>query len=224
VALAMSPIVPGLRVTRCRVRHRRDITRSRVRPGTAKSGTARCGSSCPGPARSGPAPSPGRARPRRRLHTRNRARNGRSSCKAAPRAGRAPGRRSGHECCRAAPLRPTAGRRAVRTAPGRSRRDDAPCRSTSGRSGGLSSVWPSAAAGPEAKGQGTSPIDGLELGSTVRDDRCIRWLRTLSKGVSAMQPTLVSRNVSNLYTSSLAWGGWGSNPRPADYESAALTG
>ena len=33
-----------------------------------------------------------------------------------------------------------------------------------------------------------------------------------------MQPTLVSRNVSNLYTGSLAWGGWGSNPRPADYE------
>jgi len=33
-----------------------------------------------------------------------------------------------------------------------------------------------------------------------------------------MQPTLVSGNVSNLYTCSLAWGGWGSNPRPADYE------
>ena len=39
----------------------------------------------------------------------------------------------------------------------------------------------SAAAGPEAKGQGTSPIDGLELGSTVRDDRCIRRLPDVIK-------------------------------------------
>jgi hypothetical protein len=28
----------------------------------------------------------------------------------------------------------------------------------------------------------------------------------------------------NFYSSHIVWGGWGSNPRPADYESAALTG
>jgi hypothetical protein len=29
---------------------------------------------------------------------------------------------------------------------------------------------------------------------------------------------LVSRNFSNLYSLYIMWGGWGSNPRPADYE------
>ena len=27
-----------------------------------------------------------------------------------------------------------------------------------------------------------------------------------------------SRNFSNLYSDHITWGGWGSNPRPADYE------
>ena len=33
-----------------------------------------------------------------------------------------------------------------------------------------------------------------------------------------MQPTLASRDVLNIYSSDMQWGGWGSNPRPADYE------
>jgi len=36
--------------------------------------------------------------------------------------------------------------------------------------------------------------------------------------VSAMQSALASQNVSNLYSGKMQWGGWGSNPRPADYE------
>jgi hypothetical protein len=37
--------------------------------------------------------------------------------------------------------------------------------------------------------------------------------------VSAMQSALASQNVSNLYSGKMQWDGWGSNPRPADYES-----
>jgi hypothetical protein len=33
-----------------------------------------------------------------------------------------------------------------------------------------------------------------------------------------MQSSLTSRNVSNSIQVTLRWGGWGSNPRPADYE------
>jgi hypothetical protein len=33
-----------------------------------------------------------------------------------------------------------------------------------------------------------------------------------------MQSALASQNVSNLYSGKMQWGGWGSNPRPADYE------
>jgi len=33
-----------------------------------------------------------------------------------------------------------------------------------------------------------------------------------------MQSSLASRNVSNAIQVTLRWGGWGSNPRPADYE------
>jgi hypothetical protein len=33
-----------------------------------------------------------------------------------------------------------------------------------------------------------------------------------------MQSYLASRNVSNFIQVTLRWGGWGSNPRPADYE------
>jgi len=33
-----------------------------------------------------------------------------------------------------------------------------------------------------------------------------------------MQSSLASRNVSNVIYATLRWGGWGSNPRPADYE------
>src|SRR5580658_10316904 len=29
---------------------------------------------------------------------------------------------------------------------------------------------------------------------------------------------LASRNFSDLYSARITWGGWGSNPRPADYE------
>jgi hypothetical protein len=38
------------------------------------------------------------------------------------------------------------------------------------------------------------------------------------EGASAMQSPLASRNFSNLFQVTLRWGGWGSNPRPADYE------
>ena len=33
-----------------------------------------------------------------------------------------------------------------------------------------------------------------------------------------MQPTVASRDISNVCTGESWWGGWGSNPRPADYE------
>jgi hypothetical protein len=41
--------------------------------------------------------------------------------------------------------------------------------------------------------------------------------RTL-EGASVMQSSLASRNVSNPIPVTPQWGGWGSNPRPADYE------
>src|SRR5580658_1596440 len=34
---------------------------------------------------------------------------------------------------------------------------------------------------------------------------------------------LASRNFSDLYSARITWGGWGSNPRPADYEKPGLT-
>jgi hypothetical protein len=55
------------------------------------------------------------------------------------------------------------------------------------------------------------------------DDRCIRRLPDVIKGVSAMQPIPASRDVLNLCSSDMRWGGWGSNPRPADYEKYGLT-
>jgi hypothetical protein len=42
--------------------------------------------------------------------------------------------------------------------------------------------------------------------------------RTVIEGASVMQSSLVSCNVSNVIPVRLRWGGWGSNPRPADYE------
>jgi hypothetical protein len=33
-----------------------------------------------------------------------------------------------------------------------------------------------------------------------------------------MQPNLFNRDISNVYSDECWWGGWGSNPRPADYE------
>jgi hypothetical protein len=33
-----------------------------------------------------------------------------------------------------------------------------------------------------------------------------------------MQPTLAIPDISNFYTGEPWWGGWGSNPQPADYE------
>ncbi len=51
-----------------------------------------------------------------------------------------------------------------------------------------------------------------------RDDRCIRRFPDVIERASAMQPTLVSRDVSNVCSCDMRWGGWGSNPRPADYE------
>jgi hypothetical protein len=38
------------------------------------------------------------------------------------------------------------------------------------------------------------------------------------EGVTAMQSTLASRNISNFIQVTLRYGGWSSNPRPADYE------
>ena len=37
-----------------------------------------------------------------------------------------------------------------------------------------------------------------------------------------MRPTLASPDVSNAYTGEPWWGGWGSNPRLADYEKYGL--
>jgi hypothetical protein len=37
-----------------------------------------------------------------------------------------------------------------------------------------------------------------------------------------MQPTLASRDISNVYTGENELGGWGSNSRPADYEKYGL--
>jgi hypothetical protein len=45
-----------------------------------------------------------------------------------------------------------------------------------------------------------------------------RRLPDVIKGASAIQSSLASRTVSNLIQVTLRWGGWGSNPRPADYE------
>ncbi len=42
--------------------------------------------------------------------------------------------------------------------------------------------------------------------------------QTLSRAVSAMQPTLANPGISNFQTGYSRWGGWGSNLRPADYE------
>jgi hypothetical protein len=50
-----------------------------------------------------------------------------------------------------------------------------------------------------------------------RDDRCIRRLPDVIEGASAVQSSLASRTVSNVIQVTLRWGGWGSNPRPADY-------
>jgi hypothetical protein len=55
--------------------------------------------------------------------------------------------------------------------------------------------------------------------SRISRSNCQPSAGTLS-GISR-QPNV--RNQPKQYTSS-QWGGWGSNPRPADYESAALTG
>jgi len=45
-----------------------------------------------------------------------------------------------------------------------------------------------------------------------------RRLPDVIEGASAMQSSLASRTVSNVIQVTLQWGGWGSNPRPADYE------
>jgi hypothetical protein len=38
------------------------------------------------------------------------------------------------------------------------------------------------------------------------------------------QPAGTAARLSDTFSQIRWWGGWGSNPRPADYESAALTG
>ena len=45
-----------------------------------------------------------------------------------------------------------------------------------------------------------------------------RRLPDVIEGAIAMQSSLASRTVSNVIQVTLRWGGWGSNPRPADYE------
>ena len=45
-----------------------------------------------------------------------------------------------------------------------------------------------------------------------------RRLPDVIEGASAMQSFLANRTVSNVIQVTLRWGGWGSNPRPADYE------
>jgi hypothetical protein len=45
-----------------------------------------------------------------------------------------------------------------------------------------------------------------------------RRLPDVIEGASAMQSSLASPTVSNVIQVTLRWGGWGSNPRPADYE------
>jgi hypothetical protein len=45
-----------------------------------------------------------------------------------------------------------------------------------------------------------------------------RRLPDVIEGASAMQSSLASRTVSNVIQVTLQWGGWGSNPQPADYE------
>ena len=45
-----------------------------------------------------------------------------------------------------------------------------------------------------------------------------RRLPDVIEGASAMQSSLASRTVSNVIQVTLRWGGWGSNPRLADYE------
>ena len=51
----------------------------------------------------------------------------------------------------------------------------------------------------------------------------IRRLPDVVEGVSAMQPILASLDISNFYTVESRWGGWDSNPRPADYEKPGPT-
>jgi len=45
-----------------------------------------------------------------------------------------------------------------------------------------------------------------------------RGLPDVIEGASPMQSSLASRTISNVIQVTLQWGGWGSNPRPADYE------
>jgi hypothetical protein len=44
------------------------------------------------------------------------------------------------------------------------------------------------------------------------------WAGWWGQGNRSIPPVLASRIFSNLYSDSVTWGGWGSNPRPADYE------
>ena len=39
----------------------------------------------------------------------------------------------------------------------------------------------------------------------------------------AIPPLLANRDFQNFYSNSVTWDGWGSNPRPADYEKPGLT-
>jgi hypothetical protein len=57
-------------------------------------------------------------------------------------------------------------------------------------------------------------------GERDRDDRCIRRLPDVIEDVVVMQPIVASRDIPNVCTGEpwFWWGGWGSNPRPADYE------
>src|SRR5208282_3161297 len=38
-----------------------------------------------------------------------------------------------------------------------------------------------------------------------------------------LSSVIASRNFSDLYSARITWGGWGSNPRPADYEEPVVT-
>ena len=64
-----------------------------------------------------------------------------------------------------------------------------------------------------------------ERSGSVHDDpdgsvRCST--RSSGSPLRPARPILVSRDVSNIYSGDKRWGGWGSNPRPADYEKPGL--
>ncbi len=72
------------------------------------------------------------------------------------------------------------------------------------------------------------PADDLGLGHVLGTATRISPPPAAHNRTSASQPRSRTRPIfagHTALTGALSkWGGWGSNPRPADYESAALTG